>query len=132
MILSVLNYCVQLFLHVWHTRVEYEQQISGCLFFFFCGKIFPFWRCVAAYLRRESLNRSSVVHVKCSSVWLNMQEPTRVEFFPSRPSLSFFPKHLSSMLRILYSNRRQLPPPDVRSQQTSRRDFSTLQSDKPR
>ncbi|GAA6109149.1 uncharacterized [Tachysurus ichikawai] len=35
------------------------------------------------------------------------------------------------MLRILYSNRRQLPPPDVRSQRTSRRVFGTLQSDKP-
>lgn len=28
-------------------------------------------------------------HVKCSPGWLNMQEPTRAEFFTSRPSLVF-------------------------------------------
>lgn len=43
-----------------------------------------------------------------------------------------FPSTFPPCWEILYSNRRQLPPPDVRSQWTSRRDFSTHQSDKPR
>lgn len=47
-------------------------------------------------------------------------------------SKSRFPSTFPPCWEILYSNRRQLPPPDVRSRRTSRRDFSTLQSDKPR
>lgn len=43
-----------------------------------------------------------------------------------------FPCTFPPCWEILYSNRRRLPPPDVRSRRTSRRDSSALQSDKPR